>query len=161
MKFIVRLVNPRFLSFNRPLLLASTVGCLTFLGFVCMTLLGLGVGFYGAFSVGSDDFTTKIDYEHPLVSGPARVLERHVEFPKAQVYNDDFTNLEHHLFTSMQSYDLVDTTCNYTSCVMMAWDTSGDRCSLHVDEENWPRKWSRSGSRALKTYSTIARKAVS
>jgi len=42
-RFIVNMVNPRFHNYSRPLLLAITVGLLTFILMVCTCLMMMAV----------------------------------------------------------------------------------------------------------------------
>mmetsp|Transcript_36342 Transcript_36342/g.67632 ORF Transcript_36342/g.67632 Transcript_36342/m.67632 type:complete len:287 (-) Transcript_36342:227-1087(-) len=137
MKFIVRLVNPRFLSFNRPLLLACTVGFVTLAGFIAISYYMTGSP--------DDRLTSRFrEHEQPLFSGPASVLERgiHVPTPSECLYvpDDEIRELEDEARAESQKLSLENvedvwthTRCTETSCILHAWDVEGNLCSPCLD----------------------------
>ena len=109
------------------------------------TLLSSTGSSFPAFSVGGDDFTTNVDYEHPLFSGPCGGSTRYHRISTASKIALDTAGAVTDYSSAIQSgIDAIESTCNYTSCVLQAFDTSGYPCLLPVDDgdkANWPRKW--------------------
>ena len=104
------------------------------------TLLSSTGSSFPAFSVGGDDFTTNVDSFQAL----AEVLHDIIEFPLPQDCIGALRAVTDYSSAIQSGIDVIESTCNYTSCVLQAFDTSGYPCSLPVDDgdkENWPRKW--------------------